>query len=63
LPNHLRRQLPDPYQAVHETAIQAYIKTGYRSRTVSSRDSLGISTCAGRLAELTLCLAYRLEGP
>jgi len=25
LPNHLRRQLPDPYQAVHETAIQAYI--------------------------------------
>jgi hypothetical protein len=25
LPNHLRRQLPDPYQAVHEAAIQAYI--------------------------------------
>jgi hypothetical protein len=25
LPNHLRRQLPDPYRAVHETAIQAYI--------------------------------------
>ena len=25
LPKHLRRQLPDPNQAVHETAIQAYI--------------------------------------
>jgi arylsulfatase A-like enzyme len=25
LPHHLRRQLPEPYQAVHETAIQAYI--------------------------------------